>query len=235
MHSRYLTDSLRIVTLTIIAAGLAVPIQAAGSTAKSDSKGTLVYENAFDEELGDWTMTDETAWKRLDEDGNGVLALVGASDYEPEVRSPHNIARVKDLEVEDFVIEVQAKQTGREYDHRDLCIFFGYEDPSHFYYVHIASIADPNANSIFIVNGAPRVSIATERTDGTKWTDGYHAIRITRDTKTGSIAVYFDDMENPIMKAEDKTFLKGGVGFGSFDDTGNFDDVKIWAKKKTKE
>ena len=35
------------------------------------------------------------------------------------------------------------------------------------------------------------------------------------------------------MKAEDKTFLKGGVGFGSFDDTGNFDDVKIWEKKKT--
>ena len=234
MHPRILIASLRIVTLILLITGFAAPIYAADSTDKSDAKGTLVYENAFDEKLGDWVMTDKTAWKRLDEDGNGVLALVGASDYEPEVRSPHNIARVKDLEVGDFTIEVRAKQTGREYDHRDLCIFFGYEDPSHFYYVHIASIADPNANSIFIVNGAPRISIATERTDGTKWTAGYHAIRITRDTKTGSIAVYFDDMEKPIMKAEDMTFLKGGVGFGSFDDTGNFDDVKIWTKQLSK-
>ena len=32
------------------------------------------------------------------------------------------------------------------------------------------------------------------------------------------------------MEAEDKTFLKGEIGFGSFDDVGLFDDIKVWGK-----
>src|SRR5690606_18558335 len=101
-----------------------------------------------------WTMTDANAWKIIEDDGDAKLALVSQSDYSPPVRSPLNIARVAELDVSDFVLDVQAKQTGREYGHRDLCFFFGYQDPSHFYYVHLASVADAHANSIFLVNGA---------------------------------------------------------------------------------
>jgi hypothetical protein len=39
-------------------------------------------------------------------------------------------------------------------------------------------------------------------------------------------------MDTPIMTATDKTFLHGKVGFGSFDDTGNVDNVVLWGKKK---
>jgi len=35
-------------------------------------------------------------------------------------------------------------------------------------------------------------------------------------------------MTKPIMIAEDKTFLEGYIGFGSFDDTGKVDNVRIW-------
>ncbi len=47
---------------------------------------------------------------------------------------------------------------------------------------------------------------------------------------TGSIEVFFDNMDKPIMRAQDKTFLSGGIGFGSFDDTGNLDDVIVWGR-----
>ena len=33
----------------------------------------------------------------------------------------------------------------------------------------------------------------------------------------------------PIMTAEDANFGSGWVGFGSFDDTGKVDNVRIWA------
>ncbi|HPK00648.1 MAG TPA: hypothetical protein PKW60_14275, partial [Candidatus Hydrogenedentes bacterium] len=98
---------------------------------------------------------------------------------------------------------------------------------------HIATKADPHAHSVFLVNGAPRVSIATQRTEGADWgLDVYHKVRVVRDTASGDIKVFFNDMDTPIMTATDKTFLHGKVGFGSFDDTGNVDNVVLWGKKK---
>jgi len=210
--------------LVALAALAAIP------SVRAEEKKTplpLVFESDFSADLTAWTMTDPEAWKIEKEDGDGKLSLHGKSDYEPPVRSPLNIARVKDLIVTDFVLDVDAKQTGREYGHRDLCFFFGYQDPSHFYYVHLATVADPHANSIFLVNGEPRVSIAEKRTDGTDWAEGYHHIRIERDTEAGTIKVYFNNMEAPVMETTDRTFLHGEVGLGSFDDTGNFDNFKI--------
>lgn len=190
----------------------------------------LLVSEDFDDGLDRWEMTDPTAWETMDEDGNKVIALTKASDYEPPVRSPHNIARIKDLDVTDFIADFQAKQTGREYGHRDLCFFFGYQDAAHFYYVHLATTADEHANSIFLVNGEPRVSIAAERTDGTVWGEGYHHVRIKRDVDSGRIEVYFDDMDTPVMKATDKAFISGTIGIGSFDDVGQFDQIAIWGK-----
>jgi hypothetical protein len=87
--------------------------------------------------------------------------------------------------------------------------------------------ADPHAHSVFIVNNKARVSIAKERTKGLVWGDGWHNVRIVRKVADGTIEVYFDDMDQPIMRAEDKTFTWGRIGVGSFDDTGNYDDIVI--------
>ena len=191
----------------------------------------LVFFEDFESGAERWTQTDAKAWQIVEEGGNRVYSQFQKSNYQPPVRSPLNMALVKDLHVGDFVLQARMNQTGKEYGHRDMCIFFGYQDPAHFYYVHIATKADAHANSIFIVNGEPRVSIATERTDGTDWRTGYHDVRIVRDCATGAIEVYYDDMDKPIMRARDDTFKAGRLGFGSFDDTGKIDDVIVWGRK----
>ena len=62
-------------------------------------------------------------------------------------------------------------------------------------------------------------------------------MRVERKLSDGSINVYFDDMAKPIMSGTDKTFGSGYIGFGSFDDLGKVDNIKIYAprveKKKT--
>ena len=126
---------------------------------------------------------------------------------------------LKDVAVGDFVLDVHLQSTAADYDHRDLCLVFGHRDPEHFYYAHLGKRADPHAHSIFIVNGAPRVSIASTRTGGIAWDDGWHRARIKRESATGRIEVFFDDMEKPVMTAEDRTFPWGRIGIGSFDDT----------------
>jgi hypothetical protein len=126
----------------------------------------LAFFEDFESGAGRWTQTDPNAWKIASQDGNCVYTLFQQSRYEPPVRSPFNIARVKDLKVSDFVVQARMEQTGKEYGHRDMVVVFGYQDPSHFYYVHIATKSDEVANSILIVNGQPRVSIVKERTEG---------------------------------------------------------------------
>ena len=193
-------------------------------------KGTLVFGDDFEDgDLSGWEATDERAWRIEDVKGGKALSLFGKSEYKPPVRSPLSRSMIGNVEVGSFVMELEMLSTTKNYGHRDLCLFFGYQDASHFYYVHIANRSDAHANSIFIVDGKARLSIAKTRTGGTKWDDNWHTVRLVRDVDEGTIEVYFDDMDKPIMMAVDKTFTRGGIGVGSFDDTGKFDDVKIWS------
>ena len=193
----------------------------------------LLYEQDFSSPtaIRQFEMSDPSAW-RITPKGN--LELFGKSDYEARVRSPFNIALIKDLIVGDFILEVKLAQTGREYGHRDLCLFFAAKDPTNFYYVHMATTADDHANNIFLVNDAPRVKIATKTSAGTNWgaTGSWHKARIERNLAEGTIKVYFDDMKTPVMEATDTHFDYGQIGFGSFDDTGMFDEVRIWGVEK---
>ncbi|HEC03159.1 MAG TPA: hypothetical protein ENI81_06435 [Phycisphaerales bacterium] len=196
-------------------------------------KMSVVFEADFEDgSLNAWQATDPAAWRIEDARGGKVLALHKQSDYKPEVRSPVNINLIKDVVVGSFELELQMHSTTRDYGHRDMCLFFGHQDPSHFYYVHIANQSDPHANSIFIVNGEPRVSIAKTRTEGTKWDENWHAVRLVRDVEEGTIEVFFDDAAEPIMTAVDHNFKWGKVGVGSFDDTGQFDAICLRGLKK---
>lgn len=195
----------------------------------------LVLNETFEDGAEDWKPFDPDSFEVVEEDGNAVYALVKDSDYKPPVRSPQNIAIYKGLYVSEFVLEVELKSTTKDYGHRDMCVVFGYQDSSHYYYVHFGLKSDPHSNSIFLVNGKPRVSIARTRTEGTRWKDDtYHKIRIVRDVETGKIEVYFDNMDEPWMTAIDKTHEWGGFGVGSFDDTGNIDNYRVWGVKVEK-
>jgi hypothetical protein len=179
------------------------------------------------DDLSGWMLRDEKAWRIGADDEGKILELFQPSKYRAKVRSPYGLAILKEPIVTDFQLDLRFKSLTKNYNHRDLCLFFGYQDPEHFYYVHFGRNADPHSNSIFIVSGSPRTSIATERTKGTNWTDDWHRARVVRDTESGRIEIYFDDMNKPAMMAEDKTFLTGLVGVGSFDDLGAFDDIEL--------
>jgi hypothetical protein len=204
---------------------------AAASLAFAGAKHPPLFVETFDKGADRWQPTDSAAWK-IEETKNGkVYSLHQAkSKYEPPHRSPYNIALVKGLNVESFTLTVEAKSTATTGAHRDVCLFFGYQGPAKFYYVHVAGAAelkDPNANGIFLVHDAPRKKISEPSTHAKPWDDAFHTIRIERDTKTGDIRVYFDDGKEPVMKANDKTFAWGFVGIGSFDDVAEFRKVTV--------
>lgn len=213
----------RLVLLASCAAILFVP-----QAASADDQ-PLVHSSNFDDGKAEqWEPTDVSAWKVIEQGGNRVFSLTKKrSDFEPPVRSPYNRALLKDVNLGSFVLDVDVQSTVPDYGHRDLCVFFGYQDDSHLYYVHLGKKTDDHANQIFIVNGAPRAKISTKTTPGTDWNDEWHHVRVVRDIASGKIDVYFDDMNEPVMSAVDKSFASGRVGIGSFDDTGNFDNFQL--------
>jgi hypothetical protein len=197
----------------------------------------LAYEQTFEqgEPLKQFVFTDTSAWKLSGAGKERALELHKQSAYQPEVRSPVNIALLADRQFGDFILEVDLLQTGKEYGHRDMCLFFGLQNPKQFYYVHLATAADPNAHNVFIVNDAPRKSFAEKTTQGVNWgLEVWHRIRLERKVKEGTIRVFFDDLETPVMEAKDTTFGAGHIGFGSFDDTGKVKNIRIWTPSAEK-
>jgi len=185
----------------------------------SDASSTLRSEFGF---------SDPSAWsKEL-----GGLHLIRQSAYKPPVRSPVNIALWKGGSFDDFILDAEVLSTGREYGHLDMCVFFGVQARDKFYYAHIAQAADDHAHNLFRVDGKPRVKFATKTTKGIRWGKrNWHKVRLVREGSTGKIELYFDDMKTPIMVGQDKAFVYGQVGFGSFDDTGKIGRFKIYGKK----
>lgn len=203
---------------------------AAGPVSPDDWE--LVYSQDFEREsaLSGFAFSDANAWRWSDAGGRPSLELVGGSRYAPPHRSPQSIALVADLELGDFALEADLLQTGREYGHRDLCLFFGYASPARFYYVHLASAPDDHANNVFVVNDAARTRTAQVPEKGVEWGEGaWHKIRLERSLASGTIRVFFDDMETPVLETKDTTHGWGRIGFGSFDDSGRFARVRVWA------
>jgi len=192
----------------------------------------LVYASDFSkpDAMDQFRYPDPKAW-RISKDAEGAtLELFGEGDYRNKIRSPFNFALLKDKVFTDVVIDADACSTVQPYAHQDMVIVYGFNNPNQMYYTHIAIAPDPHAHNCFIVNNADRVAIGKDVSPGVTWgVNQYHHIRIVRKGSTGETTVYFDDMTKPIMKAQDKTFPTGYVGFGSFDDKGKYRKIQIYA------
>ena len=220
----------------------AIAAPAADSSIPAWAKGVTIDMPLNDPKLAsEFVVSDPAVWKILvgEDRRNGFLQLEYdrknyKSTYTPKHRSPIHIAILKQYPLTDFAMDVELMSTTEPYGHQDLCLFFGFQSPEKYYYVHLAKEADMNAHNVFIVNEAARKNIAKETTKGVEWKkDTWHTVRLLRQASTGTIEVYFDDMTKPIMKASDKTFDTGFAGFGSFDDTGRFRRIKLYTKNLT--
>ncbi len=220
--------------IRLVTAFVALPLVLPAATLPAAEKCDLplVFEDDFEKGAEQWEPTDGKAWRLKETDRGKVYNQFQMSKYKPPHRSPHNVSLIKDVTVGDFVLTAKVLSTNSKAGgHRDMCIFWGWQDPAHFYYVHLGRSPDPHSSQIMIVNDAPRKMITGNKSPGVPWDDGWHDVKVVRKTADGTIEVYFDDMDQPIMVAKDKTFTWGRVGLGSFDDHGYWDDVKLHGLK----
>ena len=203
----------------------------APDTALPAAKWQLSYWQEFQSEsvLKQFRYSDKSTWS-WSQEGGGSIGFTTGSKYQPPHRSPTTFAVIRDIEADEFILEAEVLQTGREYGHRDLCFFFAMESASKFGYVHLASKPDKNAHNIFLVAEAPRTSLAPVSPQGISWEGGWHTVRLQRLKPGGDIEVFFDG--DAIMSADGSGFGKGQLGFGSFDDSGRIRSLRVWTNSR---
>jgi len=193
----------------------------------------LAADNFEDGDSQGWEPNVPENWHIGEESGSKCYQL-RTPGPEGEVRAPTSRSILKGFDVSDFVSTGRVKcKARRDNPHRDMIIVFHYQDPTHFYYVHLSAVSDEVHNIIGLVNGADRVKINHEQPGESiaRLMDRkFHKFKVTCDAETGEIKAYLGNMSTPILTAADKTFGHGLVGVGSFDDTGSFDDIKVWGK-----
>lgn len=177
-------------------------------------------------ERGFWNFGDADAWEWQGEGEGTVLSLVRQSDFKPKVRSPFNLAWFSGGEWDSFTLTAEVRLDLFNDGNNDVCIAFGKQDETKFYYAHLGESADAVHLQLHIVNDADRKKITATGAKELPWEKGkWHKVKLVRDAETGTIAVWFDGVE--ILSAVDKTFGKGRIGLGSFDDLGSFRNVVI--------
>ena len=97
--------------------------------------------------------------------------------------------------------------------------------------IHIyrrASAPDENAHNLFAVRGAPRARLAPIPLRGVSWGEGvWHRVRLEREGT--ALRVWFDG--ELVLEARDPDPREGRIGVGSFDDTGRFRALRVYAPR----
>lgn len=204
----------------------------AGCESRGASELPLLASHDFEDGRAEgWQPNVAENWRVVGEDGSLVYQLVAPGEA-GEVRAPTSWSLLPDHPVGSFVFSGRLKsRAAPDNPNRDLCVFFHYRDPTHFYYVHFSASSDAAHNIIGLVNGADRIKVNREPAGASvfRLTDtAWHDFKLTFDAGTNEVWAFLDDMETPILTASDLVFRDGQVGIGSFDDTGSFDDLKLW-------
>ncbi len=208
-----------------------IPVSASQTKESGSNLPLLIADDFKDGKAGAWMPNHPEHWQLAKEEGSFVYRLT-ASGEQGKVRAPTAWSLLKNFDVTSFVFTGRTRcNTDPSVDKRDMCIFFHFQDATHFYYVHFSASSDEAHNVIAIVNGKDRVKINREPPGRSVYrlTDlKFHDFKVTHDAATGEIKAYLDDLATPILTAADKTLGHGLVGVGSFDDTGSFSEIKLW-------
>ncbi len=212
----------------LLAAGLCVSGSVVASPRRAPSNATPRrldwVDNFHSGRLDGWAMPFPEDWEVLSQGGLRYLHMIRPRP--PGIpRRPLQFARIKNIRFGSFDLQARVRR-----DQKSIIVVFNYVDTLHFYYAHLSrdrGTAVSVHNGIFIVNGGPRRRIAGKLAAPALPDHGWHTVRILRNVRTGSIEVFMDGRRQALFHVMDRTFRCGEVGLGSFDETGDFADIRL--------
>lgn len=189
---------------------------------------SLAFKENFEHgDLRAWRFPFPEDWEIFSEGPNHFLHM--KRNRQPGVpRRPLQFALLEKARVGSFELQTKIRREGRS-----MIIVFNYVDTLHFYYAHLSAdrgTEQPVHNGLFIVNGEARRRIAGTDAPPALPDREWRQVRVVRDASSGLIEVFVDGGKDHVFSISDRTFTCGQIGVGSFDETGDFDDIAFKSK-----
>ncbi|MBM7832801.1 glucose/arabinose dehydrogenase [Agromyces cerinus] len=180
----------------------------------------------------DWAPRTPAKWQFP---GDEVILAEAGTNPNDGIRRPFEYAVLSEgPELGSFDLAAQVRlDAPASVNNRDVIVVFGWQSDTEYYYAHLSQ-----DNTIYAHNGIFKVDNADRERIDQQW-DGsigappavtdeeWHDVRVVRCADSGDIAVYVDGLDTPLLTANDLTFGKGRVGFGSFDNFGRLRDLTV--------
>jgi len=175
----------------------------------------------------DWTVENAADWAVE----NGVLRLlVKGEPPAGQPRRPTKIALLNSKPYKKVTVEAEVKRNGRS-----VIIVYGWQDPNHYNYAHMSSDAAAKQNvhnGIFHIFGGERARISSLDGPSSLATEDWTPVKLVFDGELGYCFVEVNGKRNPSLEAYDLSLRWGRIGLGSFNETGDFRNVRITGEER---
>jgi hypothetical protein len=169
-----------------------------------------------------WTVQQASDWSIE----NAVLKLLVAADPPPGVpRRPQKFALAETAPFRRVTVEAEVRRNGAS-----LIIVYAWQDESHYNYAHLSAdtaVKQNVHNGMFHVFGGERVRISPLDGPASLPAREWTPVKLVFDGDTGRCYVEVSGNRNPSLEAVDLSLRFGRVGLGSFNETGDFRNVRI--------
>jgi len=144
------------------------------------------------------------------------------------VRRPGALALRKDSPCSGFILDLEVRCDAEPTNLRgDLVIAFGYQSPTNFHYVHLTGMVDSLHNGVYHVADSDRVRIGSLDVEPLLTDRNWHSVRLEYHDIEGTLSVFMDNDVTPGLHLENLDVPRGLFGFGSFNDTGAFRNMRL--------
>jgi hypothetical protein len=169
-----------------------------------------------------WTVQQASDWAIE----NGVLRLRVSAEPPPgQPRRPTKFALLDSKPYRKVTVAGEVKRNGRS-----LIVMYAWQDDAHYNYAHMSSdeaVKQNVHNGIFHVFGGERVRISPLDGPASFPTQDWVPVKLVFDGDSGRCYVEVNGKRNPSLEAVDMSLRWGRVGIGSFDETGDFRNIRI--------
>lgn len=174
-----------------------------------------------------WTVQQASDWSVVGEQ----LRLLVPGEPPPGVpRRPQKFSLAETDPFRHVTVEAEVRR-----NQGSLILVYAWQDASHYNYAHLSidtAAKQVAHNGMFHVFGGERVRFSPLDGPAALPTQEWTPVKLVFDGDSGRCSVEVNGKSNPSLVAYDLSLRHGRVGFGSFDETGDFRRVRITGESR---